>query len=283
LGLVLKNSGIFYEHKLVRYLLGQEKKENLQKDIKYKLLSLIGKFKLDRPKYQLIVLPSGFNQVRFLPEIFKYVNLRSFLEVYSPFYELSPRLVDSLEGFIFLTKKEFIRKIPPLKRKRIERGFLEKKIFLLKPEAGLYKTFPKEALSIFQLKELVDFLQTLQGFAVSNHFNKVIVPFSYKGQKFFLGIYQVKGKKNISLLWQDGLVKITYTDLKPIETTLFFVLKNTRLKEKFQSNIDELKKELEKLNLKVEKVEFSVAPNVEELFILDMAETDKEQFLKLYL
>jgi hypothetical protein len=53
--------------------------------------------------------------------------------------------------------------------------------------------------------------------------------------------------------------------------------------EKIRSEIDQLKKELQQLNLKVENIDFSVAPNVEELFILDMADSDKEQFMKMYL
>jgi hypothetical protein len=283
LGLALKNSGIFYEHKFVRYLLGQEKKENLQRDIKYKLLTLIRSFSLDRPKHQLIALPAGFNQVRSLPEIFRYVNLKSFLEVYSPFYELSPRLIETLDSFIFLTRREFLKKIPPIKRRKIEKGFLEKKIFLSKVNKGIFKNFPKKAITISQLKELMDFIQTLQGWAVSNHFRKVIIPITYQGENFFVGIYEVKGKKNISLLWKDGLVKITYTESRPIELNLFFILKNKQTMEKIRSEIDQLKKELQQLNLKVENIDFSVAPNVEELFILDMADSDKEQFMKMYL
>ena len=118
--LLIKNSGLFYENRLVKYLLGEESTESLREDTKYKLFKIVNRLGFTKPKYQLFARPLRFvNTFASLP--FRRINLELFIKAYSPFYELSPKLIETFTGFIHLTKQKLLRKFPKFaKRKNIK-------------------------------------------------------------------------------------------------------------------------------------------------------------------
>ena len=280
----IKNSGLFYEYKVVKYLLGRESLESLKGDFKYKLLTLIKGLGFDRPKYQLLVKPLGFARTYFgsLP-LYK-VNLENFIRAYGAFYELSPRAVETLAGFIELTRLKFRKRFPSVKRVARGKKFeLDKPLFFGRLEEKVLKPLAERAVSYNLLRETVEFLQFLQGWSIVQNYGKAVIPFAQGGKRFFLGIYRVGNRQNISLLWEKGLAKLSYHANNPWQGELLFVLKDERLLERFKRDIENLKRELEEVYFRVLDVRFATAPNVEELFILDMADKEHSNFVKLYL
>ena len=280
----IKNSGLFYENKVVRYLLGKEKLENIKGDFKYQLLQLVEKYGFNKPKYQLLAKPVNFARTYFGTLTFFQVNLENFIRAYSAFYKISPKTVENLLNFIGLTHQRFRKKFSSFGRsKKVEKKHLEKPIFLSNPSRDFFKPLTDRAISFYLLKETVGFLQFLQGWAVNQNFQKVIIPFSQKGGNFFAGFYKSGNRGNISLLWKDGLVKLSYNLNNPFQGELLFILKDEKLAEEFKKDIEILKEELKKSKFQVKDVKFAVAPNVEELFVIDMADKEYSNFVKLYL
>ena len=277
----IKNSGIFYENRVVKYLLGEESFENLKEDVKFKLFRIVKKLGFTKPKYQIFARPLGFvNTFAKLP--FKRINLDFFIRAYSHFYELSPKLIETFTGFIYLTKQKLLKRFPKnFKRRSIEE--LDKPLFFSKPDKSVYKPLVERAVSYNLLKEVIDFLQFLQGWSIVQNYGKAIIPFTHKGRKFFLGFYGSGGRKNISLLWEKGIAKLSYSESNPYSGELLFVLKDERLIPLFQRDIEELKRELKESHFTLTDVKFATAPNTEELFILDMADKEHSNFVKLYL
>jgi len=280
----IKNSGIFYENRIVNALLGKEKIENLKKDLKYQLLSLIEKFGFDKPRYQLLVKPTGFSKTYFANFPFFKINLDRFLRAYGAFYRLSPKAIENLLYFIEISRIKVEKKFLTFKRKgnKIRRESLDKPIFFSTPKNTVYENL-KNTVSVNQLKETVEFLQFLQSWIVNQGYDKAIIPFIRQGKKFFMGIYGSGNRKNISLLWEKGLVKLSYDVNNPFEGKLLFVLKDENLVNPFKEDIENLKKDLERSHFRVKDLKFAVASNVEELFILDMANKEYSNFVKLYL
>ena len=285
---LLSDSGIFYENRVVRHLLGKESSENLKGDLKYRLLLLAHRYGFDRPKYELLVKPLGFigtGGVRRgkLP-FFHRVPLEHFVRVWGAFYELSPAAVERLGRFIELTKIKWKKTVARPKGGGMKRGGLDKPLFLapLLPEP-FTPLREKQPISYYQLKELLEFIQFLQGWSVLQNYSKAVIPLPFGGKKFFLGVYRKGNTGNISLLWEKGLVKLSYNGNNPFKGELLFVVKDPSLLRRFKEHIGELKEELQKLNFTLEDVKFATAPNVEELFILDMADKEYSNFVKLYL
>jgi len=280
----IRNSGLFYEHKVVRYLLGQETPESLRFDLKYKLLSLINNMGFIRPKYQLFVKPFG----RFVKGYNSFplwkINLTNFINAYAAFYELSPTSVENLIHFIYLSQVRLKKRYPSLfKEFKAQKREIDKPIFFAPLRKEPYGRLISHAVGYNLLKETVEFLQFLQGWSIVQNYQKAVIPFTYRDRKFFMGIYSSGGKKNISLLWEKGLVKLSYTEGNPWQGELLFVLKDEKTLERFKKHIEELKEELEKVHFRLLDVKFATAPNTEELFILDMADREHSNFMKLYL
>ncbi len=277
----LKNSGLFYESRLVNFLLGREKKENLQKDIKYRLFSLVKGLGFDRPKYEFFVRPVGrFKTYVSLP--FQKVNLWNFVRAYGAFYEISPTSIERLAEYIHLTKVRLKKKFPLLVRRKNIRE-LDRPVYFHHLEREPYANFLNRTVSYNLLKELVDFIQFLQGWSIVQNYSKVVIPFTYKGRKFFVGLYGGGPKRNISLLWEGGLVKLSYTVQNPWQGELLMVFKDEGTLERFRSHAEELKEELKKVYFTPTTIKFATAKNPEELFILDMADKEHSNFLKIYL
>ena len=134
----IRNSGLFYEHKVVRYLLGQETPESLRFDLKYKLLSLINNMGFIRPKYQLFVKPFG----RFVKGYNSFplwkINLTNFINAYAAFYELSPTSVENLIRFIYLSQVRLKKRYPSLfKEFKAQKREIDKPIFFAPLEGTL--------------------------------------------------------------------------------------------------------------------------------------------------
>jgi len=280
---LIANSGLFYEAKVVRYLLGKEKRENLKKDLKYQLHHIIKGFGFDKTKHILIALPikGRFTKAKInLP--FLRVDLLKFAQVYASFYELSPKAVETIGKFILLTKEKIKRRFPKVSKnfKKLE---LSHPLFFHPLEGEIYSTFKSRVVSFDLLKDLVEFIQFLQGWSIVQNYSKAIIPFTYKGRSFFLGLYSVGNRKNISLLWKNGLIRLSYLETNPWQGELLFVLKDENILRTFQKHIEELKKELKKLHFRVTDIKFNIATNLEELFILDMADKDHSNFLEIYL
>ncbi len=280
----IKNSGLFYEYKVLKHLLGKEKFENIKSDFKYQLLKLVEKYGFNKPKYQLLAKPVGFARTYFGSLPYFRVNLENFIRACGAFYKISPKVVENLLNFIELTSQEFRKRLITFKRtKKIERKPLERAIFFSNPSKDFFKPLTDRAISFNLLKETVDFLQFLQGWAVNQNFQKAIIPFTQNGKNFFLGIYKSGNRGNISLLWKDGLAKLSYNINNPFEGELLFVLKNEKLAEEFKRDIEILKEELQKSKFQLKDVKFATAQNVEELFVIDMADKEYSNFVKLYL
>ena len=279
---LIANSGLFYEAKVVRYLLGQEKRENLRKDLKYKLQSLIKGFGFDHKKYLLIPIPLG-HRVKFHAKLpFYRVSLVNFLKAYAAFNRLSPERIETFANFILLTQEKIKKKLPK-SFKKVQKRELDRPIFFHTLDKQIYAPFTEKAVSFSLLKELVDFIQFLQGWSIVQNYSKVVIPFTYKGRKFFVGFYKSGNRKNISLLWERGLVKLSYLQSNPWQGELLFVFKDERTLNRFKTHIEELKKELQEVYFTVTDTKFAVASNPEELFILDMADKEHSNFLKMYL
>ena len=278
----IKNSGIFYESKVVRYLLRKEDKEALKGDIKYKLLGLAKRMGFTRPKFQLLARPLGFAKI-FGSLPFYRINLEAFVRAYAPFYELSPKLVETFTNFLFLTREKIVKRFPQFVKKRNKIKELDKPIFFSQPSKEVYKPLTSRAVSYNLLKETMNFIQFLQGWSVVQNYQKAIIPFTYGGRKFFLGFYGSGGIKNISLLWEKGMVKLSYAESNPYQGELLFVLKEESLIPTFRNSVEELKKQLKEVYFTVTDVKFVQAPNTEELFILDMADKEHSNFIKIYL
>jgi hypothetical protein len=280
----IKNSGLFYENKVVRYLLGKENAESIRSDIKYKLLSLIKGMDFTRPKYQLFVRPLG-NFIKSYTSLPLWrINLNNFLKAYSAFYELSPTIVENLARFIYLSRLKLKKKYPLLfKGGAKKQKELDKPIFFAPLRKEVYRNLISSSVGYNLLKETVEFLQFLQGWSIVQDYGKAVIPFTYRDRKFFMGIYSSGGKRHISLLWEKGLVKLSYMESNPWQGELLFVLKDEKTLERFKKHIEELKGELEKIHFHLLSVKFATAPNVEELFILDMADKEHSNFVKLYL
>ena len=280
----IKNSGLFYEYKVVRYLLGKENSESLHSDIKYKLLSLINTMGFNRPKYQLFVRPFGKFVKGYTSLPLWRVNLTNFLNAYLSFYELSPTVVENLARFIYLSREKLKKRFPFLfKGGAKERKELDKPIFFAPLRKEVYRKLVSSAVGYNLLKETVEFLQFLQGWSIFQNYGKAIIPFTHRGKKFFLGIYSAGGRKNLSLLWERGLVKLSYTEANPWQGELLFVLKDEKTLERFKGDTETLKKDLQEVHFNVVDVKFATAVNTEELFILDMADKESSNFMKLYL
>ncbi|RTZ60104.1 MAG: hypothetical protein DSZ31_02645 [Gammaproteobacteria bacterium] len=280
----IKNSGLFYEYKVVRYLLGKEDAESLRSDIKYKLLSLINTMGFNRPKHQIFVRPLGKFVKSYTSLPLWRVNLTNFLNAYMSFYELSPTAVENLARFIYLSRGELKRKYPFLFKKTTKRRKeLDKPLFFAPLKREAYQKLISSSVGYNLLKETVEFLQFLQGWSIVQNYGKAIIPFTHRGKKFFLGIYPAGGKKNISLLWEKGLVKLSYMESNPWQGELLFVLKDEKTLERFKRDIETLKRELQEVYFRVLNVKFATAGNTEELFILDMADKEHSNFVKLYL
>jgi len=279
---LITNSGLFYETKIARYLLGKESKENLEKDLKFKIFSLFREFKLDKPKRFLVALPLSRLLITKQNMPFFRTNLLNFLGAYTNFYNLSPEKVETIGNFLILTR-ERIRKKYPFTLKGLKYYKLNRPILLHRLEAEFYRDFPRNSYSLNSLKEVLEFIQFLQGWSVLQNYKKAVIPFTYKGKKFFLGLYPIGNRRNISLLWERGLIKLSYKENNPFQGELLMVFKDERTLERFKKHIEELKKELESCQFSLKDVKFAVAPNVEELFILDMADKEYSNFLEIFI
>jgi hypothetical protein len=276
----VKNSGLFYERKIVEYLLGKENLSTIKSDIKYHLLNIVKGWKFDKPQMEIVIRPLGIVRNFYKLPLYR-VDLTKFLKVYGSFYQLSPSAIAKFSEFIFLTRKKL--KSKKIHLRKIKKKELDKPAFFAKPNRHFYKTLGDKLISFNLLKETVEFLQFLQGWSVINNFEKAIIPFPYKGRKFFIGFYRTGVNRNISLLWENGLVKLTYRDTNPWQGEILFVVNDEGILRNLNKNIDELKKELEKIHFTPTEIKFAAAPNVEELFILDMADKEHSNFMKLYL
>ena len=79
------------------------------------------------------------------------------------------------------------------------------------------------------------------------------------------------------------MAKLSYNVNNPFEGELLFVLKDEKLAEEFKRDIETLKEELQKSKFQLKDVKFATAQNVEELFVIDMADKEYSNFVKLYL
>ncbi len=278
---LLLNSGVFYENRVINYLLGKNDKKNLKKDLKFKLFSLIKGLGFDKPKYQLVVKPLNF--AKFHPSLpFIKINLNKFMEIYAPFYELKPKLIENFAGFIILTKTK-IRKKFPFSRRGFKRKELDKPLFFAKLNKKAYKSFTERALPYNLLKDTLDFIQYLQGWSIAQNYQKVIIPLSYRGKKAFLGFYKTGNRKNFSLLWKNGLIKLSFTAGDNWNADLLIVAKNEAVLSTLKRHMNELVKALKDSYINLRSINYGLAQNVEELFILDMADKEHSNFLKIYL
>ena len=307
---LLSDSGLFYENRVVRYLLGKEHLENLKGDLKYRLLQLVKRYGLDRPHYQLVVKPLGFggggSAVQKLGALsfFYRVPLAQFASAYSAFLQVSPASIGRLSGLVGLIplfqasaapigRLKGVVEFTKIKGKKtgarpkgggIKRGALDKPLFLAPLISEILTPLrEKRPITYYRLKELLEFIQFLQGWSVVQNYSKAVIPLPFGGKKFFLGIYRKGNTKNISLLWEKGMVRLSYNEGNPFKGELLFVVKDPSLLERLKKHIEELKGELQKLNFTLEDVKFATAQNVEELFILDMADKEHSNFVKLYL
>jgi hypothetical protein len=287
--LLIKNSGIFYERKIVEYLLGREKLEELKKDSKYKLLKLIVDFGFNKEKFQIVPKPLKKSYKLLLSPAEKKVidirkiNLEKFARIYASFYKLSPKLLKTFWNFIFLTKTNVKRNISFRRRKvKYEKGELGKIFFLTKEDfKPLLKSKLSHSLTYYQIKENFEFINFLQAWTVNNNLNKLIVPFRYEREKFFLGFYKSEGKINLSLLWKNGLIKLTYSPVNKL--TVLTIFRSMEILEKYKKSFPSLLKELQNMGFEILDFKVSLASNLEELFILDMAQNTNTNFINTYL
>ena len=278
----IKNSGLFYERKVVEYLMGREKPESLKRDLKYKLLQMVKGWKFDKPRVDIFIRPLGVIKSYYRLPFYR-VDLARFLSAYGSFYKLSPSMVERFAEYIYLARASFKKKFPHTGLKRVKKRELDKPLFFSHPSKGFYKTFSDGTISFNLLKETVDFIHFLQGWSIVNDYQKVVIPFPYKGRRFFLGFYRSGVNKNISLLWENGLVKITYRDTNPWQGEILFVVNDEHILKRLEAHKEELKRELEKIHFNPTEIKFASAQNVEELFILDMADKEHSNFVKIYL
>jgi hypothetical protein len=278
---LLLNSGIFYENRVIKYLLGKENRENLKGDLKFKLFSLIKGLGFDRSKYKLLARPLGFSKLH--PSLpFIKIDLNRFVRIYAPFYELKPKLIETLAGFVVLTKQKLKRKFNFPKRRAKIKEF-DKPLFFSKLNRKVYQSFIEKTLPYNLLKDTVNFIQYLQGWIIAQNYRKMVVPINYQGKKLFLGFYKTGNKRNLSLLWENGLIKLTFPPGDTWNADLLIVTKNEPLLYKLKRHVNELIKDLQDSYINLRSVNYGVAQNVEELFILDMADKEHSNFIKIYL
>jgi len=210
------------------------------------------------------------------------IDLNRFVRIYAPFYELRPKLIETLAGFIILTKEKLKGKIKFSKGKVKIKEFA-KPLFFSKLNKEVYKSFIERALPYNLLKDSVNFIQYLQGWIIAQNYRKMVVPINYQGKRAFLGFYRTGNKKNLSLLWENGLIKLSFQEGDNWNADLLIVAKSRTLLQKLKQHINELIKDLKDTYINLRSINYGVAQNVEELFILDMADREHSNFLKIYL
>ena len=107
------------------------------------------------------------------------------------------------------------------------------------------------------------------------------MPFRYEREKFFLGFYKSEGKINLSLLWKNGLIKLTYSPVNKL--TVLTIFRSMEILEKYKKSFPSLLKELQNMGFEILDFKVSLASNLEELFILDMAQNTNTNFINIYL